>query len=102
MDLDPLIHAPTRLHLVALLAPLDEAEFSFVRDALRISDSALSKQAATLESADYLALRKRPSAGRSRTWLSLTPTGRAAFTTYLSTLTHLLDHPLQHQSKDQQ
>jgi hypothetical protein len=39
---DELIHAPTRLSIVALLAAADWADFTFVRDSLSLSDSALS------------------------------------------------------------
>ena len=46
---DELIHASTRLSSVALLAAADWAEFTFVRDRLGMSDSALSKQLSTLE-----------------------------------------------------
>ncbi|WSA24600.1 hypothetical protein OG884_20740 [Streptosporangium sp. NBC_01755] len=38
-QLDPVIHAPTRLQIVSLLAAAEEAEFAFVRDSLDISDS---------------------------------------------------------------
>ncbi|MEV4297832.1 hypothetical protein [Microbispora rosea] len=37
MELDPVIHAPTRLQIVSLLAAADEAEFAFVRDTLGVS-----------------------------------------------------------------
>jgi len=37
---DELIHAPTRLSIVALLATADWADFTFIRDTLGLSDSA--------------------------------------------------------------
>jgi len=46
---DELIHPSTRLSIVALLASADWIDFAFVRDRLGLSDSALSKQFATLE-----------------------------------------------------
>jgi hypothetical protein len=46
---DELIHPSTRLSIVALLASADWIDFAFVRDRLELSDSALSKQFATLE-----------------------------------------------------
>ena len=52
---DELIHAPTRLSLVAFLAATAWADFSVLRDSLGLSDSALSKQLATLEDAGYIA-----------------------------------------------
>ncbi len=46
---DELIHPSTRLSIVALLASADWIDFAYVRDRLELSDSALSKQFATLE-----------------------------------------------------
>ena len=48
---DELIHPPTRLSIVALLAAAEWADFTFVRDNLGLTDSALSKQVSTLEQA---------------------------------------------------
>ena len=62
---DELIHPSTRLSIVALLASADWIEFSYVRDRLGLSDSALSKQFATLEAAGSVVL-DRPSTGRVR------------------------------------
>ena len=50
---DELIHAPTRLAIVALLAATDWADFAFIRDSVGLSDSALSKQLTTLEEAGF-------------------------------------------------
>jgi DNA-binding HxlR family transcriptional regulator len=63
--LDEVIHAPIRFSIVATLAAVDEAEFSAVRDAIEISDSALSKQVSTLEAAGYVKVKKGPHSGRS-------------------------------------
>jgi len=51
---DELIHAPTRLSLVSLLAATEWADFKFLRDSAGLSDSALSKQLTTLEDAGYI------------------------------------------------
>src|SRR5690606_25995772 len=45
---DDLIHPPTRLGLVALLAAAEWVEFSFLKESLGLTDSALSKQISTL------------------------------------------------------
>ena len=62
---DELIHPSTRLSIVAMLAAADWIEFSYVRDRLGLSDSALSKQFSTLEAAGYVRI-DRPSTGRQR------------------------------------
>ena len=72
--------------ITALLAPLQWAEFALVRDEVALSDSALSKQAATLERAGYLEVRKGYVGRRPRTWLSLTSAGRAAYGRHLEAL----------------
>ncbi|MGZ9826477.1 winged helix-turn-helix domain-containing protein [Tsukamurella ocularis] len=81
-----MIHAPVRLSIVAALAKVENAEFAAVRDAVELSDSVLSKQAAQLEAAGYVAIKKGYVGKRPRTWLSLTARGRAAFDSHLAAL----------------
>ncbi|MCW5723408.1 MAG: transcriptional regulator [Maricaulaceae bacterium] len=83
---DPVIHAPNRLQICAMLAPMDEVEFAVVRDGLGVSDSVLSKQVRQLEEAGYVAVSKATVDTRQRTWLSLTKSGRAAFTAHMAEL----------------
>ncbi|WP_312718283.1 transcriptional regulator [Mobilicoccus sp.] len=85
-SLDEVIHAPVRFSIVAALAKVDQAEFKAVRDAIEVSDSVLSKQASALEAAGYVRIKKGYVGKRPRTWLSLTPQGRAAFEAHLAAL----------------
>ncbi|WP_460364498.1 winged helix-turn-helix domain-containing protein [Actinocorallia lasiicapitis] len=94
MNLDQAIHAPYRLQIVSLLAELEEAEFALVREELGISDSVISKSATVLAGAGYLEIRKGHVGRRSRTWLKLTPQGRAAFTAYLADLQRIVGRHL--------
>ena len=64
---DELIHAPTRLSIVSLLAAAEWADFKFIRDELGLSDSALSKQLTALEAAGYVDIRKSFVGKRPRT-----------------------------------
>lgn len=89
--LDPLIHAPVRLQICAILSAADEAEFALVRDATGVSESVLSKQVKLLEEAGYVAVRKATLASRQRTWLALTRSGRAAFAAHMRALTGLAE-----------
>ncbi|HWQ87042.1 transcriptional regulator [Brevundimonas sp.] len=86
---DPVIHAPGRLQICAILSAADEAEFATVREAIAVSDSVLSKHLKQLEEAGYVRLRKQAHAGRQRTWLSFTPAGRSAFAAHVAELTRL-------------
>lgn len=90
MEFDPVIHAPARLQIVAVLANVQDAEFALLRDTARISDSVLSKHLAALQQAGYVRLRKAALDGRQRTWASLTRKGRAAFVAHVKALQALV------------
>jgi DNA-binding MarR family transcriptional regulator len=83
---DEVVHAPVRLRVCGLLATVDSAEFSLVRDVVDVSDSVLSKHVRTLEEAGYVEIRKATVASRQRTWLALTRTGRTAFAAHVAEL----------------
>ena len=85
-ELDENLNAPVRLSLLALLAPLENAEFGTVRDALNISDSVLSKQVAQLESVGYVRVTKGYVGKRPRTWLMATDEGLAVLQRHLAAL----------------
>jgi DNA-binding transcriptional ArsR family regulator len=83
---DELIHPSTRLSLVATLAAADWAEFGYLKDALALSDSALSKQLSVLEQAGYVVTERRLDGSRHKVRARLTDTGRAAFDGHVAAL----------------
>ncbi|MEU8258200.1 transcriptional regulator [Micromonospora inaquosa] len=87
---DELIHAPTRLSLVSLLAATEWAEFRYLREHLGLSDSALSKQLTTLEQAGYVTIRKSFVGKRPRTSVTLSSAGRAAFDGHVAALQEIV------------
>ena len=87
---DDLIHAPTRLSIVSLLAATEWAEFRFVRDSVGLSDSALSKQLATLEETGYVEIRKSFVGKRPRTSARLTRRGHEAFAGHVAALQQIV------------
>jgi DNA-binding MarR family transcriptional regulator len=87
---DELIHAPTRLEIVSLLAAAQWADFQYIRDELGLSDSALSKQLSTLESAGYVEIHRRFVGKRPRTSASLSTAGRKAFEQHVKALEKIL------------
>lgn len=87
---DEIIHPSTRLSIVALLAAVDWVDFAFVRDRLDLSDSALSKQFATLEEAGYIAIERPVTERRRRVRVQLTAAGRAAFDGHVAALNAIL------------
>jgi len=87
---DTIIHAPNRLKICALLAPLETAEFKMLRDELEVSDSVLSKHIKQLEDAGYVKQQKTKLNGRQRTWVYLTTKGRKAFSGHIEELKRIV------------
>ncbi|MDO8343630.1 MAG: transcriptional regulator [Cellvibrio sp.] len=87
---DDLIHAPNRLKICALLAPVASLEFTTLCEQLGVSDSVLSKHIKSLDDAGYVVINKKPSAGRQRTWLALSPKGRKAFNSHVAALKEIV------------
>jgi len=87
---DEIIHPSTRLSIVALLAAFDWVDFAFVRDRLGLSDSALSKQFATLDDAGYIVIERPVTEHRRRVRVRLTPVGRKAFDGHVAALRQIV------------
>lgn len=90
LELNPLIHASVRLSVMAIVARSEKVDFRFIGDALDVSDSLLSKHLAVLDKAGYIRSVKVGSGNRSRTWISPTPEGRAAFAAYRRALSQIV------------
>ena len=92
--LDPLIHVPARLQIVATLAALpdgDALSFTRLQDMIGLTPGNLIIHLRKLEDADYLTSVKTGNGPSSRTSLALTSRGRAALDAYTETLRGLLD-----------
>jgi DNA-binding transcriptional ArsR family regulator len=92
--LDPLIHVPARLQIIATLAALpdgDELSFTRLQDMIGLTPGNLITHLRKLEDADYLTSRKTGNGPASRTSVALTRRGRAALDSYTRTLRGLLN-----------
>jgi DNA-binding MarR family transcriptional regulator len=91
--LDPLIHVPTRLKIVATLAALPEGDglsFTRLQDMLELTPGNLIIQLRKLEEADYISSEKTRNGSVQKTTLALTSHGRAALSAYRHALRDLL------------
>jgi len=88
--LDPVIHAPIRLQICAMLSNALRVEFRALRDELQVSDSVLSKHIKQLEQARYVSQAKDSFAGRNLTWVAMTDDGRQAFDGYVAQLNRVV------------
>jgi len=92
-DLDPLIHVPTRLRIMATLAALppgDALTFTRLQDMLALTPGNLLIALRRLEEAGYLASEKTRNGSASKTTVALTDRGRAALAAYTEALRDLL------------
>ncbi|HLU62686.1 MAG TPA: transcriptional regulator [Gammaproteobacteria bacterium] len=89
-QLDDLIHSRIRLAVMAMLAGVEKAEFTYIRDKVNATDGNLSTHLRKLEDAGYVKIDKRFAGRRPVTDVALTPQGRKAFAAYLERLESLL------------
>ena len=90
-ELDPVIHQPTRLRIMALVHKNRQASFVWVRDVLQLTDGNLGSHAAKLQDAGYIQQGRVLAASGFQVRLRITPAGDAAFRTYLASLRRYLD-----------
>jgi DNA-binding MarR family transcriptional regulator len=91
--LDPVIHAPARLRIVATLAALpsrDSLAFTRLQDILELTPGNLITHLRKLEDAGYVTTESTGNGRASRTQIALTGQGRAALDTYTTALRGLL------------
>jgi DNA-binding MarR family transcriptional regulator len=92
--LDPLIHVPARLQIMATLAALpngDALSFTRLQDMIGLTPGNLITHLRKLEDAHYLISEKTGSGPASRTSVALTHRGRAALDAYTEALRGLLN-----------
>jgi DNA-binding MarR family transcriptional regulator len=90
LKLDDTVHQRVRLGILALLEEAKRAEFSYVRDALGLSDGNLSRHIQVLADAGLVKVEKGFEGRRPRTWVSATTQGRAALNDELNALRELI------------
>lgn len=88
---DPLIHAPQRLRISAILDTASHVEFGELQERLGISKSALSKHLSHLAEAGYLVDQRIAIDGRSRLAVSLTDEGRRRYHAHRAALKEIME-----------
>ncbi len=93
VELDPLIHVPARLRIMATLATLPEGDslsFTRLQDMIGLTPGNLITHLRKLEEAGYVTSEKTERSGVSQTWVALTHVGRGALDVYREALRELL------------
>ena len=92
-SLDPIIHVPARLRIMATLAALPEGDslsFTRLQDMIGLTPGNLIVHLRKLEEAGYVVTEKTGTGAASRTTAGLTAQGRVAVTDYTGALRKLL------------
>ena len=92
-ELNPLIHQPTRLRIMAALVSMregEQVEFGFLRDLLKLTDGNLSVHLQRLEEAGYTEITKIFVGRRPKTLVQVTQAGRDAFATHVDALERIV------------
>jgi DNA-binding MarR family transcriptional regulator len=93
-ELDPLIHVPARLRIMATLAALHEGDtlsFTRLQEMIELTPGNLITHLRKLEEAQYVKTEKTGAGVASRTSVALTPGGRLALDAYAEKLRAVLD-----------
>ena len=89
--LDPLIHQPTRLRVMALLVRNREAPFTWVHETLGLTPGNLDSHVSRLAEAGYVTQWRALTAHGFQSRLAITPGGDQAYQAYLRALRALIE-----------
>ena len=90
-DIDPLIHAPTRLKIMAYLSIVESADFTFLMRQTGLTRGNLSVNLRKLEQAGYVSITKEFVDRIPRTLIRLTDDGRQAIQAYRENMQNVLN-----------
>jgi DNA-binding MarR family transcriptional regulator len=93
-DIDRTIHAPTRLKILACLAVVDRADFTYLLHQTGLTRGNLSPNLRKLEEANYVRIQKEFVDNIPRTLVHLTDKGRAAIQSYRKSMQSVLNELL--------
>lgn len=88
--LDDTVHQRVRLGILAVLSEADQADFKYLKEALRLTDGNMSGHLQVLEEAGYVRITKAFEGRKPRTWISATTAGRAALASEVAALRELV------------
>jgi DNA-binding MarR family transcriptional regulator len=92
-QLNPVIHQPARLRIMAGLVAMEEesaVDFRTLAKLLKLTDGNLGAHLQTLEEAGYIKIQKKFVKRKPRTDISLTTKGRYEFAEHVAALNQIL------------
>lgn len=92
--LDRVVHSPARLMILAYLAAVDSADFTFLMNQVGLTRGNLSSHLKTLEEAGYVDIRKEFVDRVPHTLIQLTAAGHQALQAYRQQMRAIVDNLL--------
>jgi DNA-binding transcriptional ArsR family regulator len=89
-QIDDLIHSRIRLAIMAVLASVKQADFTFIRDQINATDGNLSVHMRKLEDAGYIQVDKQFEGRKPVSRYVLTAAGSKAFQAYVDHLANMI------------
>jgi DNA-binding MarR family transcriptional regulator len=90
-SIDPIIHAPARMAIMAVLTSTDAVDYTFLSEELCLTDGNLTSHLKKLEESGYVRCTKGFIGRKPRTSYRITAKGRAAFECYIDALETVVD-----------
>ena len=90
LQLDTMIHAPTRLAILSVLISVENAHFTYLKESIGTSDGNLSTHLTKLEEAGYIRIKKTFKGKKPQTICTITKQGKKAFREYLEQLEQII------------
>ena len=90
-DINDVVHQRTRLGLLVVLREVHQADFTYLKSRLRLTDGNLGQHIEILVRHGLVTVRKGHEGRRARTWVQITREGEAALAAEIRTLQSLLD-----------
>ena len=84
--LDPLLHSELRLAVMSILAGVEEADFTYLKEQTGATSGNLSVQIDKLAAAEYITVEKGFKGKMPQTVCRITDKGREAFAAYVEAL----------------
>jgi len=95
IEIDKLIHEPSRLKIVVQLYAVESADFVYLKRQIGLTWGNLSAHLSKLESAGYVEITKTIVSKKTQTILRLTNKGRESFEVYSKNLKKVLGEHLE-------
>ena len=85
-NLNDVVHQPTRLGILTVLAEAKKADFPYLKAVLQLTDGNLGRHLEVLAEAGLVKVTKGYEGKRPRTWAEITKPGRAALAAQMAAM----------------